>query len=234
MPPLIAMKSLIRSLLLCLLMLGSAIAAILLRPSPAVPLDAPVVSLAEQLPKAFGDWRTLEDGSGLVVSPQVERQLEIFYADTLSRTYQNSKGQRVMLSLAFGRIQNRELQVHKPEVCYVAQGFQIKALQKANLPYENQSIPVMRLVAFQGVRNEPITYWIRSGDTIVRGWYEQNKARITAGLQGVVPDGLLVRVSSISPTAEEAYAVQEKFLLDMLNAVPPQHQYMFVGKHASH
>jgi len=202
----------------------------MLKPTATLSIDTPIVKLEDQVPRHFGEWQALDEGLSQVVSPQVERRLEIFYADTLSRTYQNANGDRIMLSLAYGRIQNRELQVHKPEVCYVSQGFQIKGLQKADLDLGTTTLPTMRLIAVQGARHEPITYWIRSGDEVVRGWYEQNRARISAGFRGIINDGLLVRVSSISDDSARAFEVQERFIRDLLLAIQPAHQYMFLGK----
>jgi EpsI family protein len=92
------------------------------------------------------------------------------------------------------------------------------------------TIPVMHMVAIQGSRIEPITYWIRVGDTVVRGALEQNMARIKYGLTGKVPDGLLVRVSSISSNEEDAYYTQQKFVIAMLLALPPTDRTQLIGR----
>ena len=65
--------------------------------------------------------------------------------------------------------------------------------------------PVMRMDTVLGRRNEPVTYWIRVGDKVVRGAIEQNLARVRYGLQRKVPDGLLFRVSEINPDSARAY-----------------------------
>lgn len=219
-----------RSTILGVMMLLAAASAAVLTPKQAYGPDTKIEKLENQVPKAFGDWRAEENGSSLVVNPQVEKLLDDLYSDMLSRTYVNKKGERIMLSLAYGRLQSRDLQVHKPEVCYVAQGFQIGGLTKTDIIQPNQSIPVMRLTAQLGRRVEPITYWIRSGDDIVRGWFEQNKTRLSAGFKGVINDGFLVRVSSISTDQPAAFATQELFIKDMLAAIKPEHKPMFLGK----
>ena len=218
---------------LALLMLLAATAAFVLKPRHAYGPDIKIEKLEDQVPKAFGDWRAEENGAALVINPEVEQKLNALYSDTLSRTYVNLKGERVMLSLAYGRLQNRDLQIHKPEVCYVAQGFQIGPLTKTDIASPNQTIPVMRLTAQLGKRVEPITYWIRSGDDLVRGWFEQNKARITSGFKGVINDGFLVRVSSISNDQLAAYNTQENFIQDLLFAIRPEHKQMFLGNRAN-
>ena len=44
--------------------------------------------------------------------------------------------------------------------------------------------------------------------------------QIRYGLQGQIPDGMLVRVSSISPLLDEAFTVQQRFLEQLHAAVP--------------
>lgn len=219
----------VRTILLGFLMLAAALAGIALTPKPG-PAPVSSVKLSQQLPLFFGDWRIAPDQARQIVSPQVEKTLELLYSDTLTRTYVNNAGERIMVSLAYGSNQGRDLQVHKPEVCYVAQGFQISNMNKVEFDLGNKSLPVMRLIAVQGPRSEPITYWIRSGDSIVRGWYEQSTTRIAAGLRGTINDGFLVRVSSISNDTQTAYALQQRFITDMLQAIPPEHRHMFLGK----
>src|SRR5262249_52965046 len=128
----------------------------------------------------------------------VREALEKIYSQTLTRTYLDSRGRRVMLSVAYGGNQSRATQVHKPEVCYPMQGFTIASMAPAVVDAAALRIPVMRLVAVRGMRVEPITYWIAVGDVVVRGALEQNLARLKYGLTGTVPDGILVRVSTIS------------------------------------
>jgi EpsI family protein len=165
-----------------------------------------------------------------VVNPNLREFLDQLYADQLSRIYMGPSGERVMLSLAYGRNQNRDLQVHKPEVCYVAQGFQLQEMSKVDLHTPFGTLPAMHLVTRMGSRNEPVTYWIRVGDKVIRGWLEQNINRIQIGLKGQIPDGLLVRVSTVQPDTQQAFDIQEKFLSDMLQAVSPEHRHMFIGQ----
>lgn len=218
-----------QSSLLALLMLLAAASAAVLQPRHPYWPEAKLVKLEALVPKSFGDWHAEENASTLVVNPQVSEELEAVYSDTLARTYINQRGERIMLSLAYSQIQSRALQVHKPEVCYVTQGYQIGTLTKVNISAANRSIPVVRLTARLGKRVEPITYWIRSGDDIITSWLEQNKTRIIASFKGVIPDGFLVRVSSISTDDSSAYAAQELFIKDLLAAIKPEYQKMFLG-----
>ena len=88
----------------------------------------------------------------------------------------------------------------------------------------------MRIVANQGQRVEPITYWIRIGEKPLRGNLEQGFARLFYGLQGKVADGLLFRVSSLSNNSVEAYNIQTDFVGELLNAVPTAERPKLIGK----
>jgi EpsI family protein len=87
----------------------------------------------------------------------------------------------------------------------------------------------MNLVAKLGQRNEPVTYWVRIGEKVVRGNLEQGFARLGYGLSGVVADGVLFRVSSISNQSDRAYALQKQFINDLLASVPANTKSYLLG-----
>lgn len=219
-----------RALVVGLVMLMAAGLAIFMKPKHWLAVDGLELDLEMMIPKNFGEWNVDPTVMPLLVSPDVQANLDKTYNQTLSRTYVNNHGERVMLSIAYGGRQTKSLQVHKPEVCYKAQGFQIGKMTKAVLDLAIGEIPVMHLVARQEHRNEPITYWIRTGEYVTRGWFEQNLARLRYGLSGKVPDGLLVRVSNISLDEQVSYQVQQDFLTMMLQAVRKEDRAHLIGK----
>lgn len=216
-----------RALVLAAAMLGSAYAAVAL--TPKVTVQQSTVNLESLIPKQFGDWRVLDTQGQGVVSADLQAELDKYYSEILTRTYINNKGDRIMLSLAYGADQSKSLQVHKPEICYAAQGFKILDKRDTDVPVAGGMVPATHLDTRMGSRREPITYWIRFGDEIVRNWYEQNRARILTGLQGHIPDGLLVRVSNIDDDVNESYALHAQFLKDLLASVGPEGRHMLVG-----
>jgi EpsI family protein len=183
--------------------------------------DAQRANLEAVVPTSFGGWRLDPNVVPLMPSPDQVALLGEIYDETLARTYMNDRGERVMLSLAYGRNQSRRFQIHKPEVCYVGQGFRLTEMRTGQLQARQRVVPVMELVAVQGPRIEPITYWIRVGDELGRGWLEQNKIRAKYALRGEIPDGLLFRMSSISrgDTAKD-FELQRRFANELMAAVP--------------
>lgn len=220
-----------KSLILTVAMIGAAVASQVLMPKLLYSeAHYPGYSLNKSIPKAFGDWREDETMMRSIISPSIQQELEKFYSETVSRTYVNSSGDHVMLSFAYGGDQGRALQVHKPEVCYEAQGFKITADARGEVNTVEGNIPVRRLVARLGGRTEPITYWIRSGNSIVTGWYEQNKVRIMSGLvNGEIADGLLVRVSTIDTDKERAYQVHDQFIQALMQNTKALDHEMLLG-----
>jgi EpsI family protein len=214
------------------LMVAAASFGYLLRPNNWLGEQRAAFQMEEQIPRQFGDWRELPQNNTLIINPQLATQLKEIYTSTLSRIYVNSAGATVMLSIAYGTNQSRDLQVHRPEVCYSSQGFQIMSTEKSQLKLSDRSIPSMRLVAKMGARNEPITYWVRIGEKLVRGNLEQGLARVRYGLKGDIPDGLLFRVSSISDNSQSAFEAQNKFVQDLMASLPLDSKSYLLGADA--
>lgn len=224
------MKSiLLRQFLIAAAMLAAAILAVALTPSMRMAERNPTVDLEAMIPSMFGDWQQEAVIASLVISPDVQSQLDRIYGQTLTRTYRNSKDARVMLSIAYGGDQSYSTQVHRPEMCYPAQGFEVRGMTKGFIDVGDARLPVMRLVAIQGPRVEPITYWAMIGGSAVRGNLEQHLARLKYGLSGKIPYGLVIRVSTISANEAQSYLVEEEFLRDMLQAVSSGHRRFLMG-----
>ena len=138
-----------------------------------------------------------------------------------------------MLSIAYGGDQSDAMQLHKPEVCYPAQGFQIIKQEKGGLDIKDDVIPVKRLLAVQGNRIEPITYWTTVGDEVAVDGWKWKLAQMKYALSGTIPDGLIFRVSSIQPDESAAFELQTRFVVDLLNALDAPGRIRLVGKTAS-
>lgn len=181
------------------------------------------------IPEKIGDWQREPVQSNQIVDPQLQQTVDVLYSTVFAHSYVNPRGDRVMVSIAYGEEQTKQSQVHLPEVCYPAQGFSIEARHKAEISTLTGNIPVMRMIARGGGRVEPITYWIRLGDVIVRGGFEQKIETVREGLAGRVPDGLLFRVSSLSINADAAYVVHQQFIEQLLSVVKPDYIPLLIG-----
>ena len=193
------------SLMMGMLMVSSAVLTVSITPRVEIASPDDRIDLETLIPREFDGWKVDSTFLAPIVNPDAKSLITKIYNQTLSRTYINNQSERVMLSIAYGRDQRTDLQIHRPEICYLANGFTIGALTKTFFDTTIGRIPVMHLVAKQGTRNEPITYWVRMGDSVTRGWFEQKLARFRYLVTGKVPDALLFRVSTISDDVQDSY-----------------------------
>jgi EpsI family protein len=135
-----------------------------------------------------------------------------------------------MLSIAYGGDQSDSMAVHKPEVCYPSQGFHITKQTNTTLETGFHPVPVVRLVAVQNTRVEPITYWIIIGDKVLASGTGRKIEQLKYGLTGKVPDGLLFRVSSITTDENTAFSEQAGFINELLKGVNPDARVRLIGK----
>jgi len=224
------MKSSIKnSLLLCMLMGCTAVLGYIATPTNKMADSRSHFDLEQQIPKVFGDWQIDPHILPLQVDPDTQARLNRIYNQTLSRTYVNSSGVRVMLSIAYGGDQSDNMGVHKPEICYVAQGFEVRKNTNAALDTNFGRLPVRQLLAVFGERSEPITYWITVGDVVPEPGMSQRLQELRIGLTGTVPDGMLVRVSTIDTDLPHAYSVQKEFVNAMLAQMPSKDRARLIG-----
>lgn len=205
--------------------------AFALTPTIKVSELGPKVDLESMLPKQFGAWTTDDTVAPLRTDPETAATLDRLYNQILSRTYVDAHNRRVMLLIAYGGDQSESMQVHKPEVCYPSLGFQIHNESAGSLDTGLGRIPVHRMVAVQGARVEPITYWMTLGDKIAEGGGGAWKLeQIKYGLTGKIPDGLLFRLSSITTDDTAAYQAQEAFTQALIKALPEKDRARFIGR----
>lgn len=222
--------SISRHAVLSLSLLAGIGLAFALTPTIKVSELGPKVDLESMLPKQFGAWTTDDTVAPLRTDPETTAMLDRLYNQILSRTYVDAHNRRVMLLIAYGGDQSESMQVHKPEVCYPSLGFQIHNPSAGSLDTGFGRIPVRRMVAVQGARVEPITYWMTLGDKIAEGGGGAWKLeQIKYGLTGKIPDGLLFRLSSITTNDIAAYQAQEAFTQALLKALPEKDRARFIG-----
>lgn len=213
-----------------LLMVGSFFAALYLTPSRNWFDELGRPDLDRIVPHEFGDWKDTGHVALGVVNPEQAEQLRIIYNQTLTRTYiHRPTGRIMMLSIAHGADQAYATQLHRPEMCYRAQGFTVTGQSSFDLVTSAGTIEAMRLLTHAGTRNEPVSYWVRTGDRITRGSLQMNLARLGLSLHGFIADGLLVRVSEISTDETSSFRLQSQFMSDLLTAVPSAQRPMLIG-----
>jgi EpsI family protein len=209
---------LIRSALLCACLAAATVLGVALKPQKAYVPSAAPVDLQQMVPVSFAGWIT-EDTQSAGFSADVQAEIDKIYAQVLDRTYVDRHGNRVMLSIAYGKDQENGSQLHRPEFCYEAQGFAISDARNGTMAIGHGEVPVRRMIAKLGPRIEPVTYWMTVGAKATLPGIRRKLVQLSYGLTGVVPDGLLVRVSSIDASSDDAYHMQDKFVDDLVAAL---------------
>jgi len=218
------------------LMIASAEAWLL---TPRVRQHDVVAPLANLVPVEFAEWREIPLASD-AVDPRAqlpgETDREAPYDDVLMRGYTNPRGDIVVLALAYGSHQRQEVKIHRPEICYTAQGFEVLRRTPVDLPLTGVSAQPARgarMLVRGADRVETVSYWIRIGDLYSRGAWRTRSHIFTEGLSGRIVDGMLVRVSQIVPDAASAtpqrFALQEDFLAQLVRALPANARDLLVN-----
>ena len=102
-------------------------------------------------------------------------------------------------------------------------------IHRSGCSYFVLTVASTKLVATNGQRIEPISYWIKVGDKAVISALERKLIKIKQILTGRADSGMLARVSSIETDQVLAYKEQETFINAMLSAMPEEQRKRLVG-----
>jgi EpsI family protein len=186
--------------------------------------------LDDIIPRAFGDWSSTDMNDE--VAPKEEGSLASrLYGQTVGRMYSNARTrEEIMLLVAWGDAQTNALQVHRPEVCYPAFGFDIVSSEAQRLPLlGTTALPLRRLTVRRAERIEQIVYWTRLGEYLPQTVQEQRVDRMRNAIAGLVPDGVLARFSRMTPSVSDPATTLLGFIPTMLAAVPATKRKALVG-----
>jgi EpsI family protein len=165
-----------------------------------------------------------------VVNPVQEEAIMRLYSETFARSFVHKPtGRVIMLSIAYGRDQSNDTQLHTPEACYPSQGFLVEKRFEDKIASSFGPIPVVRLVTSLGSqRTEPLTFFVRVGDEVARGSKARNIARLRMATKGYRVDGMLFRVSEIT-RSDQPFELQNLFINDLLSSVSSETRRKIIG-----
>jgi EpsI family protein len=170
------------------------------------------------IPATVGGWTSRK--SAEVVLPPQDDSNEL-YGNLETGVYEGLGLPAIMLLIAFSSIQQNDIQVHRPEVCYPASGYPILWSRSREIDFGSATIVARELVADRGGLRERIVYWVRVGSAFPTNWAEQRTTMARQNLQGSIPDGALFRVSSIEAPDSPSSAALLQFIEMFLSTVSP-------------
>ncbi len=188
------------------------------------------MKLENVIPKTFAGWKVYE--SGQIVTPQSDQSLAgKLYSQNVGRVYVRDGGEFVMMMLAYGSTQSDTLQLHRPEACYPAFGFNLARNEETRFPITpSLALPGRDLIATTSDRVEYVSYWTRIGHELPTSGSAQRSAKLRSQLSGVIPDGVLARFSTLNDDAARAFEINKRFVRDLLGAVRPEVQRALIGE----
>lgn len=206
----------------------SGLAAGALRSKVTAASPGPGGQLEQLVPLRVGTW-TDAPFADLAI-PQGETAEDKSYDQVLTRYYGSSSESGIMLLIAYSAEQVGQTELHRPEVCYPAAGFKLGRRAELRLRFPGESINAASLTAVAPNRTEQLLYWTRIGSDFPTGSLEQRWSVLKATLGGGVPDGVLVRISTISGERTTAMQTMSRFAGELLAAGGPQLRRVLVGK----
>lgn len=183
--------------------------------------------LEGMIPNRIGQW-AFETRSGLVLPPD-DPLVKSLYSDVLTRVYVSDDRPPIMLLIAYSNTQNGMLQLHRPEVCYPAGGYTLTETKTKVLNMgPGIQVPARFFSAESPSRTEQVMYWTRIGTESPTSWIDQRTAVVRANLKRIIPDGILVRVSTVLPDYTSAEPVLHEFASSLLRQLEPNGRKLLV------
>lgn len=211
-------------------LLAGAGGALAMAPRGRLQLMRPGRELEDIVPKQLGPW-AYAPSNGIVL-PRDENSLSAqLYGQVLSRMYFSNTSLPIALVIAYGEVQNDLLQLHRPEVCYSAVGFEISATERVNIVLAPGILmPARQLVARNEERVETIAYWTRIGDDLPTTGTEQRLVKLKQQLDGYIADGILVRISSAVAATPEVREQLSEFARMLVSNLPSLDRPALIGR----
>ena len=185
--------------------------------------------LEDLIPTSVGPW-SYGSAEGVVVARAEEALPTEGYDQLIDRTYDAPGRPRIMLLVAYGSTQGATLQLHRPETCYPAQGFGLSNFSEPDLNFaSSRPVPARRFTATRDERVERLVYWTRIANSFPRNTAGEYRAILGSVLSGVVPDGILVRISTITPDTAAADEALDQFANELVRRTSPAGRQILLG-----
>lgn len=175
----------------------AGLAEIGLRPVSTAPrLSAVWVDAA--VPHRIGPWQVAAR-DGVVTAPADELAARL-YDQVLTRIYrapsQTTDAPDIALLVASGRGQDLDVQLHRPDACYPAQGYALSDERPVPLVFAGVPLTAATVRAQRDDDLQQVLWWTRIGTAFPADAATQNRTIVRANLAGRAPDAVLVRLST--------------------------------------
>jgi EpsI family protein len=186
------------------------------------------MKLGDIVPPRIGRWSHGDKQS--VIVARADDAFPAAGSDQLvARSYRSADAPTVMLLIAYGSTQGATLQLHRPETCYPGQGFRLSDFSEPALALGGGRIQARRFTATRDQRVERLIYWTRIANSFPRNTAGEYAAILGSVVSGMVPDGVLVRLSTLTPDIAQADAALDRFAAELVRSVSPLGRRVLLG-----
>jgi EpsI family protein len=178
------------------------------------------------LPLAVGNWKAVGN-DGAAASKE-----STFLNDVLYRTYRRDDGKTLVLAVAYGADQRKKFNLHLPERCYAASGYQVLSL--AERAMHSPELKLKEMMVQDQASTQQVQYWIVLGGKQITSELEKRARHLYYSVMGVSAEGVLVRVSSFSSDREAAgeRQVQQDFIAALYKTASQGQRKLLFGSNA--
>lgn len=218
-----------RDLLIGFMLIGTAALSFARLPrTPVIGLTRG--SAQDVIPRRVEGWTEVGSPEDIVLPPEDERKAAAIYDEQVMRAYVNGRSDSIMLLVAYARSQSSMLMVHRPESCYPGAGFTILSNEAVKIRVGSQlSVDGRFLTTKRDSRVEQVLYWTRFGNETPSDWDAQRWSIAAQALQGFVPDGALVRLSTVSQDASQSLNLLREFAAELVRTSGPEGRGLLLG-----
>jgi EpsI family protein len=209
-------------------MLGVAGAAYLRMPKSLTP-PLEIKAFNAMVPRSIGPWQM--DSNSEFVLPPPDSLSDRLYDNLVTRAYIKPDEPPVLLLIAYNNRQDGILQLHRPEICYPVAGYRLTDTTIVDVPVSlSRTLKARFFTATAVTRSEHVLYWTRLGSHMPTSWVDQRMAVIEENLNGIEPDGLMIRLSVVSDDAKQSLETMKRFTAAFNQNLKPASQTLFFGK----
>jgi EpsI family protein len=186
------------------------------------------IKLNDLVPARIGPW-SYGDTQSVVVARADDAFPTAGSDQLVARSYRADNAPTIMLLIAYGSTQGATLQLHRPETCYPGQGFKLSGFSEPGLALGPARIQARRFTATRDQRIERLVYWTRIANSFPLNTAGEYAAILGSVLSGMVPDGVLVRLSTLSSDTAQADAALGAFAAELVQSISPLGRRILLG-----
>ena len=186
------------------------------------------IKLSDLVPARVGRW-SYGDAQSVIVARADDAFPTAGSDQVVARSYRAENAPTVMLLIAYGSTQGATLQLHRPETCYPGQGFNLSDFSEPALSLGPDRIQARRFTATRDQRVERLIYWTRIANSFPRNTAGEYAAILGSVFSGVVPDGVLVRLSTLTPDIAQADVALDSFAAELVKSISPLGRRVLLG-----